>query len=71
MIGIGAIIFGILAGMLFSGILLFIAPMILKLDISLPYYIPMKAIVVTSIMFFVLFMIISLFSAGMIRKIKL
>ena len=51
MIGIGAIIFGILAGMLFSGILLFIAPMILKLDISLPYYIPMKAIVVTSIMF--------------------
>ncbi len=52
MIGIGAIIFGILAGMLFSGILLFIAPMILKLDISLPYYIPMKAIVVTSIMFF-------------------
>ncbi len=71
MIGIGAIIFGILAGMLFSGILLFVAPMILKLDISLPYYIPMKAIVVTSMMFFVLFMIISLFSAGMIRKIKL
>lgn len=51
MIGIGAIIFGILAGMLFSGILIFIAPTILKLDISLPYYIPMKAIVVTSIMF--------------------
>ena len=51
MIGIGAIIFGILAGMLFSGILIFIAPMILKLDISLPYYIPIKAIVVTSIMF--------------------
>ena len=51
MIGIGAIIFGILAGMLFSGILIFVAPMILKLDISLPYYIPMKAIVVTSIMF--------------------
>ena len=71
MIGIGAIIFGILAGMLFSGVLLFVAPMILKLDISLPYYIPMKAIVVTSIMFFVLFMIISLFSAGMIRKNKI
>ena len=31
----------------------------------------MKAIVVTSIMFFVLFMIISLFSAGMIRKNKI
>ena len=71
MIGIGAIIFGILSGMLFSGVLLFVAPMILKLDISLSYYIPMKAIVVTSIMFFILFMIISLFSAGMIRKIKL
>ncbi|WP_242267507.1 ABC transporter permease [Bacillus cereus group sp. BfR-BA-01352] len=71
MIGIGAIIFGILAGMLFSGILIFVAPMILKLDISLAYYIPMKAIVVTSIMFFVLFMIISLFSAGMIRKNKI
>ena len=55
MIGIGAIIFGILSGMLFSGILIFVAPMILKLDISLSYYIPMKAIVVTSIMFFVLF----------------
>ncbi len=52
MIGIGAIIFGILSGMLFSGVLLFVAPMILKLDISLSYYIPMKAIVVTSIMFF-------------------
>ena len=51
MIGIGAIIFGILSGMLFSGVLLFFAPMILKLDISLSYYIPMKAIVVTSIMF--------------------
>lgn len=71
MIGIGAIIFGILSGMLFSGVLLFVAPMILKLDISLSYYIPMKAIVVTSIMFFILFMIISLFSAGMIRKIRL
>lgn len=51
MIGIGAIIFGILSGMLFSGVLLFVAPMILKLDISLSYYIPMKAIVVTGIMF--------------------
>ncbi|MES1050586.1 ABC transporter permease [Bacillus thuringiensis] len=71
MIGIGAIIFGILSGMLFSGVLLFVAPMILKLDISLSYYIPMKAIVVTSIMFFILFMIISLFSAGMIRKNKI
>ena len=71
MIGIGAIIFGILSGMLFSGVLLFVAPMILKLDISLYYYIPMKAIVVTSIMFFILFMIISLFSAGMIRKNKI
>ncbi|EJS67742.1 ABC transporter permease [Bacillus cereus] len=71
MIGIGAIIFGILSGMLFSGILIFIAPMILKLDISLSYYIPMKAIVVTSIMFFILFMIISLFSAGMVRKNKI
>ncbi|QKH06790.1 ABC transporter permease [Bacillus cereus] len=71
MIGIGAIIFGILSGMLFSGVLLFFAPMILKLDISLSYYIPMKAIVVTSIMFFILFMIISLFSAGMIRKNKI
>ncbi|SCC19277.1 ABC transporter permease [Bacillus mycoides] len=71
MIGIGAIIFGILSGMLFSGILIFVAPMILKLDISLSYYIPMKAIVVTSIMFFVLFMIISLFSAGMVRKNKI
>ncbi|MDA2382671.1 ABC transporter permease [Bacillus cereus] len=71
MIGIGAIIFGILLGMLFSGVLLFVAPMILKLDISLSYYIPMKAIAVTSIMFFILFMIISLFSAGMIRKNKI
>ncbi|MFE7375546.1 FtsX-like permease family protein [Bacillus cereus] len=71
MIGIGAIIFGILSGMLFSGVLIFVAPMILKLDISLSYYIPMKAIVVTSIMFFILFMIISLFSAGMIRKNKI
>ncbi|EJR24364.1 ABC transporter permease [Bacillus cereus] len=71
MIGIGAIIFGIISGMLFSGVLLFVAPMILKLEISLSYYIPMKAIVVTSIMFFILFMIISLFSAGMIRKNKI
>ncbi|MEC2645759.1 ABC transporter permease, partial [Bacillus thuringiensis] len=71
MIGIGAIIFGILSGMLFSGVLIFAAPMILELDISLSYYIPMKAIVVTSIMFFILFMIISLFSAGMIRKNKI
>ncbi len=36
MIGIGAIIFGILSGMLFSGVLIFVAPMILKLDISYP-----------------------------------
>ncbi|MGG5736038.1 MULTISPECIES: FtsX-like permease family protein [Bacillus cereus group] len=71
MIGIGAIIFGILSGMLFSGVLIFVAPMILKLDISLSYYIPMKAIVVTSIMFFILFIIISLFSAGMVHKNKI
>ena len=55
MIGIGAIIFGILSGMLFSGVLLFVAPMILKLDISLSYYIPMKAIVVTGIMFYFIY----------------
>ncbi|HDR7793794.1 TPA: ABC transporter permease [Bacillus luti] len=71
MIGIGAIIFGILSGMLFSGIVIFVAPIILKLDISLSYYMPMEAIIVTSIMFFVLFMIISLFSAGMVRKNKI
>ncbi|MBJ8104985.1 MULTISPECIES: FtsX-like permease family protein [Bacillus cereus group] len=71
MIGIGAIIFGILSGMLFSGVLIFVAPIILKLDISLSYYIPMKAIVVTSIIFFILFIIISLFSAGMVRKNKI
>ncbi|MED0962268.1 ABC transporter permease [Bacillus paramycoides] len=71
MIGIGAIIIGILSGMLFSGILIFVAPLLLKLDISLSYYTPKSAIAVTSVMFFILFIIISLFSAGMVRKNKI
>ncbi|KFM99709.1 ABC transporter permease [Bacillus clarus] len=68
MIGIAAIIMGILCGMLFSGILIWVAPLLLKLDISLSYYLPKAAFAVTSVMFFVLFIIISFFSAGMIRK---
>ncbi|MCR8858624.1 ABC transporter permease [Bacillus pseudomycoides] len=68
MIGIAAIITGIICGMLFSGILILVAPLLLKLDLSLSYYVPTTAIGVTSIMFFILFIIISFFSAGLIRK---
>ncbi|AWC28434.1 FtsX-like permease family protein [Bacillus cytotoxicus] len=68
MLGIAAIITGILCGMLFSGLLIFVAPLLLQLDLSLSYYVPIKAIGVTSLMFFILFIIISFFSAGLIRK---
>lgn len=68
MIGIAAIITGIICGMLFSGVLIWIAPLLLKLDISLPYYVPTTAIGITCAMFFILFIIISFFSAGMIQK---
>ncbi|PEB51101.1 ABC transporter permease [Bacillus pseudomycoides] len=68
MIGMASIITGIICGMLFSGLLIWIAPLVLKLDLSLSYYLPITAIGVTSVMFFILFIIISFFSAGMIRK---
>ncbi|MDM5154543.1 FtsX-like permease family protein [Bacillus sp. DX1.1] len=68
MIGIGAIIAGIICGILFSGVLIFVAPLLLKVNLPLSLYFPTMAIGVTSIMFFILFIIISFFSAGMIRK---
>ena len=56
--------------MLFSGILLFIAPMILKLDIFTLLH-SNESHCCNEYYVFVLFMIISLFSAGMIRKNKI
>ncbi|MEW9094714.1 MAG: FtsX-like permease family protein [Clostridiaceae bacterium] len=68
-IGIAAIITAILFGIVFSPLFLMIGKKIMMIE-GFAMYIPIKAIVLTSVMFFILFYIISLISPIFVRKNK-
>lgn len=69
-IGIGAIITGIVTGMIFANLFLLIGANVLRTE-KLPFYWPWDALKLTVIAFIILFFVISLFTAVFIRSNRL
>lgn len=71
MIGFGATVSGIIAGLIFAKALLLIGENAIGLVGRLPFYFPWQAIIFTFIAFLTLFLFISLFTATILRGNKL
>ncbi|KEK23055.1 FtsX-like permease family protein [Bacillus gaemokensis] len=67
LIGILSILIGIGLGMIFSKLVLLVSGSLLATQHTLSFYFPLKAIGTTSIAFFVLFLLISLFTSRMVK----
>src|SRR5699024_6495902 len=70
-IGIFATVAGILIGLIFSKLILMIAENVLTLELSMNFYFPTAAILLTFISFIVLFVFISIFVTFVLRTNKL
>ncbi|ACO28706.1 ABC transporter permease [Bacillus cereus] len=67
LIGCSAIIVGIGTGLVFGKLILLISASIFLLEGGLPFYFPIKAILVTSSMFFILFILVSFFTVRVMK----
>ncbi|MGN4446720.1 FtsX-like permease family protein [Bacillus cereus group sp. MYBK79-1] len=67
LIGIASIVSGTLIGLIFSKLMLLLSANILAIDNGLPFYIPIKAIFMTTGAFLILFLCISLFTSKMVK----
>lgn len=70
-IGLGAICVGILIGLIFSKLVLLISASVLMISNGLSFYIPVKAVILTVIIFLFLFLIVSLVTFKMIKVTEL
>ena len=68
LIGAAAIVVGIGTGLLFSKLILLISAKLLAVDTGLPFYFPLKALLITAAAYAVLFLLIALCSSFMLRK---
>lgn len=66
-IGTASIVFGILIGLIFSKLTLLLSSNLLAIENGLPFYVPIKAIAMTASTFFILFLLISLFTSKMVK----
>ncbi|MFE6139207.1 FtsX-like permease family protein [Bacillus sp. NPDC057893] len=71
LIGIPSILVGIGMGMIFSKLFLLISGSLLGIENTLAFYFPLKSMGVTAISFFVLFLLISLFTSKMVKMNEL
>ncbi|QWI63728.1 ABC transporter permease (plasmid) [Bacillus mycoides] len=71
LIGIPSILAGIGLGMVFSKLFLLVSGSLLAIEHTLAFYFPLKSMGVTAISFFVLFLLISLFTAKMVKMNEL
>lgn len=71
LIGIASIMFGILIGLIFAKLNLLASENILAMDKGLPFYVPIKAVFMTTGAFLTLFLVISLFTSKMVKGNKL
>ncbi|PEE31570.1 FtsX-like permease family protein [Bacillus toyonensis] len=71
LIGIPSILAGIGIGMIFSKLILLISGSLLGVEKTLAFYFPLKSIGITAISFFVLFLLISLFTSKMVKMNEL
>lgn len=67
-IGIFAIITGILVGVVFSKLILLICATLLAVEHGLPFYLPGKAILITAAAYFILFVIVAAFTSYLTKK---
>lgn len=68
LIGVAAIVAGIGTGVLFSKLILLISAKLLAVEDGLPFYVPLKALIITAAAYAVLFLLIALCSSFMLRK---
>ncbi|MGH1287819.1 FtsX-like permease family protein [Bacillus toyonensis] len=66
-IGTASIVCGILIGLIFSKLILLLSANLLAIENGLPFYVPIKAIAMTAGAFFILFLLISLFTSKMVK----
>jgi len=66
-IGTASIVSGILIGLIFSKLILLLSANLLAIEKGLPFYVPIKAIAMTAGAFFILFLLISLFTSKMVK----
>ncbi|MGX5629162.1 ABC transporter permease [Bacillus thuringiensis] len=71
LIGLGSICIGIFIGLIFSKLVLLISTSVLMINNGLPFYIPVRAVLLTVITFLFLFLIVSLFTFKMIKVTEL
>ncbi|PFX95474.1 ABC transporter permease [Bacillus mycoides] len=71
LIGIPSIVVGIGLGMVFSKLFLLVSGSLLGVEQALAFYFPLKAMQVTAMSFFVLFLLISLFTSKMVKMNEL
>ncbi|OSY03132.1 hypothetical protein BTJ44_05451 [Bacillus mycoides] len=71
LIGIPSILAGIGLGVVFSKLFLLVSGSLLAIEHTLAFYFPLKSMGVTAISFFVLFLLISLFTAKMVKMNEL
>ncbi|MCU4768172.1 FtsX-like permease family protein [Bacillus toyonensis] len=71
LIGIPSIVVGIGLGMVFSKLFLLVSGSLLGVEQTLAFYFPLKAMLVTAMSFFVLFLLISLFTSKMVKMNEL
>ncbi|MEJ3741116.1 FtsX-like permease family protein [Bacillus tropicus] len=71
LIGCSAIIVGIGIGLVFGKLILLICSSLFLLKGGLPFYFPTKAILITSIMFFILFILVSFFTLRVMKVSQL
>lgn len=71
LIGFGSIVAGVAVGLIFSKLILLICANLLAIEHGLRFYIPLKAIWLTAGAFAVMFLVISLFTSLMVRKVEL
>ncbi|MGH0601296.1 FtsX-like permease family protein [Bacillus mycoides] len=71
LIGIPSIVVGIGLGLVFSKLFLLVSGSLLGVEQTLEFYFPLKSMAVTCISFFVLFLLISLFTSKMVKMNEL
>ncbi|MDR4138638.1 ABC transporter permease [Bacillus thuringiensis] len=71
LIGVPSIVVGIGLGMVFSKLFLLVSGSLLGVEKTLAFYFPLKAMIVTAMSFFVLFLLISLFTSKMVKMNEL
>jgi putative ABC transport system permease protein len=71
LIGLASILTGITMGVVFAKFILIMSNSVLFIDRGLPFYLPSKAMGLTCVAFFFLFLVISLFTSRMVKVTEL